>query len=107
MKKTDKPQEFRHQVGPGMYLVSDTPTVPGWARVLADYLAGYKPTPVMTPRVLLRSSIDIINDLNNLADLEISDVASFMSGLGYHVDYSSGVGGWMLLPIDTDEAPAI
>lgn len=70
--------------------------------VLADWLVRFEPArSIDDGRVELRYTVDIINELSTMCDLEIREVVAYMTGKGYHSYHDSdGVHGWMLKRID-------
>ncbi len=83
---------------------SDAPTdadspLPGWCVVLEGYLSGYAPADAPAKGVILRTSADIVSDLDDMDDLTVSAVSSAMAQLGFRTHFSStGAHGWMLRP---------
>ncbi len=78
------------------------PEEPRAYSVLGDWLARFEPArSIDDGRVELRSTVDIINELSTMCDLEIREVVAYLTGKGYHSYHDSdGVHGWMLKRID-------
>lgn len=71
--------------------------VPGWCYVLEGYLKGWAPAPAYEKGVVLRTSLDIVNDLEDMTELNASTVSSVMSQLGFRPHFcAEGPHGWMM-----------
>lgn len=69
----------------------------GPSPILKDYLRGFEPAEELGKGVLMRTSADIVNDLADMDDLSIPEIADAMTTLGYRSRFSeSGSHGWML-----------
>lgn len=69
----------------------------GPSPILKDYLRGFEPAEEPGKGVVMRTSADIMNDLADMDDLSVSEVADAMTLLGFRSHFSeSGSHGWML-----------
>lgn len=69
----------------------------GPSPILKDYLCGFEPAEELGKGVIMRTSADIMNDLADMDDLSIPEIADAMTTLGYRSRFSeSGSHGWML-----------
>lgn len=80
----------------------DDLNVPSALNVLDDWLARFEPADsVDDGQVELRTTVDIINDLSSMCDLDIRGVVAHMTRKGYRSYHDSdGVHGWMLKRVD-------
>ncbi len=71
---------------------------PGFYTILEGYLRGWAPAKTYEPGVILKTSKDIVNDLEDMVDMDTFNVASFMSQLGFkaHYEPDDGPHGWMM-----------
>lgn len=76
---------------------------PWHVRLIDGWLRGrYEPTPLYcAAEHRLMSSLDIVIELADMADLEVNQVAEAMASLGYFVGHDNGRSGWALKPTST------
>lgn len=82
MKKNKKPQNA---------------PLPGYCCVLEGYLKGWAPADAPGAGTILKTSQEIANDLEDMADIDAGTVADIMAQLGFraHVEMY-GPHGWMM-----------
>lgn len=87
MKKAEKKQKQTEE------------PVPGYCYILEGYLRGWAPVPAYSPGVMLKTSQEIVSDLQDMVEIDTSTVSSVMSQLGFraHYDIDEGPHGWMML----------
>lgn len=69
----------------------------GRIAVLEGYLKGWIPAPELADGVVVKSSREIAEDIEDMADVSVSDVADVMAALGFSVHYDGiGIHGWMM-----------
>lgn len=70
---------------------------PGWCIILEGYLKGYAPATELGNGVILRTSSDIVNDLQDMYDFSEFEITVAMAQLGFRPHFSdSGAHGWMM-----------
>ena len=89
MKKSNKTQIPNH---------SKTPQpIPGYCYVLEGYLKGWAPADAPGTGIMLKTSQDIADELDDMIAIDTVSVASIMSQLGFRVHYDAdGPHGWMM-----------
>lgn len=71
--------------------------IPGWCIVLEGYLRGWAPAQSYTPGTTLKTSQDIVNDLEDMTELTAATVSSVMTQLGFRTHFcAGGPHGWMM-----------
>lgn len=77
-----------------------TSTPPGYCYVLEGYLNGWAPAREYGKGVILKTSQDIVNDLEDMTALNAAAVSDIMSQLGFRAHFTpEGLHGWMLLRV--------
>ena len=73
-------------------------TLPGWKRVLLDFLEAFEPTETYDPGTTsLISTDEVISGLASMADMEPAQVADTLSELGFRSYHTAdGIHGWLL-----------
>lgn len=70
---------------------------PGWCIILEGYLKGYAPAMEPGNGVILRTSSDIVNDLQDMCSFSESEVTFAMAQLGFRPHFvETGAHGWMM-----------
>ncbi len=71
---------------------------PGYFTILEGYLRGWAPEKTYGPGVILKTTQEIVNDLEDMVDVEPRAVASVMSQVGFraHYEIDGGPHGWMM-----------
>ncbi len=73
---------------------------PGFYTILEGYLHGWAPAKTFESGggMMLKTSQDIVSDLEDMTDIDTFTVASIMSQLGFraHYDPDGGPHGWMM-----------
>ncbi len=78
---------------------SEEQPVPGYCTILEGYLNGWAPVSAFSPGVILKTSQEITDDLQDMVDIDTFTLASIMSQLGFRAHYAADGGphGWMML----------
>lgn len=61
----------------------ETTAATGWLAVLGQYMAQFVPTHKYEPGVILMTTQQIIDELSNMCDMELNDVAVVLSTAGF------------------------
>ncbi len=90
MKKSSKSKNTKRK--------SQTEPAPGYCTILQGYLNGWAPAAEFCPGVILKTSQEIANELEDMVEIDTFTLASIMSQLGFRAHYSADGGphGWMM-----------
>ena len=89
MKKSNKPHNTNRK--------SQKEPVPGYCYVLEGYLKGWVPADAPGSGTILKTSQDIIDELEDMVDIDTYTLASIMAQLGFRTHYdAAGPHGWMM-----------
>lgn len=93
MKKTDKSRISKKKPK------SNPASVSGHCVILEGYLKGWAPAPAPGPGVTYKTTREIIDELEDMAQLDFGTVIDIMANLGFRTEYAFNGGslGWMML----------
>lgn len=74
-------------------------SVSGHCVILEGYLKGWAPAPEPGPGVIYKTTREIIDELEDMAELNFGTVIDIMASLGFRTEYAFNGGslGWMML----------
>lgn len=93
MKKTSKSKNTKRNSQ------TEKASVSGHCIILEGYLKGWAPAPAPGPGVTYKTTREIIDDLEDMAQLDFGTVIDIMANLGFRTEYAFNGGslGWMML----------
>ena len=72
-------------------------SIPGYCYVLEGYLKGWVPADAPGSGTILKTSQEIVDELDDMVSIDTVSVASIMSQLGFRTHYdANGPHGWMM-----------